>query len=206
MTSRETGEGSHGYARGVDLHWLGCGLRSECRWDCGSWIIDPPIYRPDRESTDGFEVSASASVSQLNSKPFTINNVNDLNLLSSNPLGANPLNPGNCTACHDSPDVGSHSKVLPLNIGDADTNPPALNVIGLPTLAVKCTDATGPLAGQGFIVTDLGRAFIGGKCADLGWVKGSILRGLAARAPYFHNVSAAMLKIALLGYFGTMNP
>jgi len=34
---------------------------------------------------------------------------------------------------------------------------------------------------------------ISGKCADIGKVKGPILRALAARAPYFHNGSAATL-------------
>ena len=51
----------------------------------------------------------------------------------------------------------------------------------------------GPLAGQIFEVTDPGRALITGKCADIGKLKGPILRGLAARAPYFHNGSAATL-------------
>jgi cytochrome c peroxidase len=43
------------------------------------------------------------------------------------------------------------------------------------------------------VVTDPGRALITGKRADIGKVKGPILRGLAARAPYFHNGSAATL-------------
>jgi cytochrome c peroxidase len=34
---------------------------------------------------------------------------------------------------------------------------------------------------------------ITGNCADIGKFKGPILRGLAARAPYFHNGSAATL-------------
>lgn len=34
---------------------------------------------------------------------------------------------------------------------------------------------------------------ISGNCADIGKLKGPILRGLAARAPYFHNGSAATL-------------
>jgi cytochrome c peroxidase len=34
---------------------------------------------------------------------------------------------------------------------------------------------------------------ITGQCADIGKVKGPILRGLAARAPYFHNGSAETL-------------
>jgi cytochrome c peroxidase len=56
---------------------------------------------------------------------------------------------------------------------------------------VLCT--AGPLAGQTFEVTDIGRAMISGNCADIGKTKGPILRGLAARAPYFHNGSAATL-------------
>jgi cytochrome c peroxidase len=43
-------------------------------------------------------------------------------------------------------------------------------------------------------VTDIGRAMMTGRCNDVGKVKGPILRGLAARAPYFHNGSAATLR------------
>jgi cytochrome c peroxidase len=49
-------------------------------------------------------------------------------------------------------------------------------------------------------VTDLGRALICGKCADIGKVKGPVLRGLAARAPYFHNGGAATLDDAVEFY------
>ena len=49
------------------------------------------------------------------------------------------------------------------------------------------------MAGQSFVVTDPGRALISGNCADIGKLKGPILRGLAGRAPYFHNGSAATL-------------
>jgi cytochrome c peroxidase len=45
--------------------------------------------------------------------------------------------------------------------------------------------------------TDPGRALITGKWADIGKVKGPILRGLASRAPYFHNGSAASLADVL---------
>jgi cytochrome c peroxidase len=47
------------------------------------------------------------------------------------------------------------------------------------------------------LVTDIGRAMVSGKCADIGKFKGPILRGLAGRAPYFHNGSAATLMEAL---------
>jgi cytochrome c peroxidase len=102
--------------------------------------------------------------------------------------------PGFCGICHDTPNVGNHSVKAPLNIGIANAGanaPPALDISGLPVFTLKCT--AGPLAGQTFVVTDPGRALITGRCSDIGKVKGPILRGLAARAPYFHNGSAATL-------------
>jgi cytochrome c peroxidase len=102
--------------------------------------------------------------------------------------------PGFCGTCHDTPNIGNHSVKAPLNIGIANAGanaPPALDILGLPVFTLKCT--AGPLAGQTFTVTDPGRALISGDCADIGKVKGPILRGLAARAPYFHNGSAATL-------------
>jgi cytochrome c peroxidase len=96
---------------------------------------------------------------------------------------------GFCGTCHDDPNVGNHSVKAPLNIGIADAgsnSPPALDISGLPVFMLSCGD-------QSFLVTDPGRALISGKCADIGKVKGPILRGLAARAPYFHNGSAATL-------------
>jgi len=47
------------------------------------------------------------------------------------------------------------------------------------------------------MVTDIGRAMVTGKWSDVGKFKGPILRGLAARAPYFHNGSAATLEDAV---------
>ena len=47
--------------------------------------------------------------------------------------------------------------------------------------------------GQVVNTTDPGLALRTGKWADIGKFKGPILRGLAARAPYFHNGSAATL-------------
>ena len=105
-----------------------------------------------------------------------------------------PSIPGFCGTCHDTPNVGNHSVKAPLNIGVANAgadSPPALDIIGLPVFTIWCT--SGPLDGQTFEVTDPGRALITGKCADIGKLKGPILRGLAARAPYFHNGSAATL-------------
>jgi cytochrome c peroxidase len=94
-----------------------------------------------------------------------------------------------------------------VNIGIANgpTNPPpALDISGLPVFTVVCTSGSNLLAPTGtpFQVTDIGRAMISGKCADIGKFKGPILRGLAARAPYFHNGGAATLLDVVNFYDG----
>ncbi len=43
------------------------------------------------------------------------------------------------------------------------------------------------------VTTDPGRALITGLWKDVGRLKGPVLRGLASRAPYFHNGSANSL-------------
>lgn len=103
---------------------------------------------------------------------------------------------GTCSTCHDSPNVGNHSFSLALAIGTtAYPAIPQLDVAGLPVYTVQCI-----ATGNTVQVTDLGRAMITGKCADIGKLKGPILRGLAARAPYFHNGSAATLNDAVEFY------
>jgi len=100
-----------------------------------------------------------------------------------------PVVMGFCTTCHDTPNSGNHSLSVPLNIGITDFPAlPPLDTEGLPVYTLVCK-----ATGQKFRVTDPGRAMISGRCADIGKTKGPILRGLAARAPYFHNGSAASL-------------
>jgi cytochrome c peroxidase len=148
---------------------------------------------PYAQNEDAARASIARGEVLFNTKDFTISGVNGLNLEAADPLGQTSIT-GNCTTCHDSPNVGNHSEKLALNIGVADASPPVLDNSGLPLFTVQCTDPSGPLQGQSFTVTDLGRALITGKCTDVGKVKGPILHGLAARAPYFHNGSAATLE------------
>ena len=126
----------------------------------------------------------------FNSVPINITGVGGLNDRLNQPSIT-----GFCGTCHDTPNAGNHSVKAPLNIGIANAgaeSPPILDISGLPIFTLWCT--TGPLAGKTFQVTDVGRAMISGKCADIGKVKGPVLRGLAARPPYFHNGSAATLS------------
>jgi cytochrome c peroxidase len=119
----------------------------------------------------------------FNTYPIAITDVGGLN----DALGQTTIN-GTCTTCHDTPNVGNHSFSVPLNIGTtAYPAVAALDISGLPVYEIECSNGTEVR------VTDPGRAVISGKCADIGKVKGPILRGLAGRAPYFHNGAAATL-------------
>jgi cytochrome c peroxidase len=125
---------------------------------------------------------------------FNTKKINIMGVAGLNDVLNQPSVGGFCGSCHDTPNVGDHSVKAPLNIGVANAGsnaPPALDISGLPVFTLQCTQ--GSLKGQTFVVTDPGRALITGKCADIGKLKGPILRGLAARAPYFHNGSAATL-------------
>jgi cytochrome c peroxidase len=92
---------------------------------------------------------------------------------------------GSCTTCHDSPNIGNHSVKAPLDIGL--TSPAQAAYLPVYTLRNLSTQET-------VRTTDPGRAMITGKWADVSKFKGPILRALAARAPYFHNGSAATLE------------
>jgi cytochrome c peroxidase len=142
---------------------------------------DDPVTEARRAIVRGEQV--------FNSIPIDITGVAGINDV----LGQTHV-PGFCGTCHDTPNAGNHSVKAPLNIGITNAGtlaPPVLDISGLPVFTVLCT--AGPLVGQTFQVTDIGRAMISGNCADIGKTKGPILRGLAARAPYFHNGSAATL-------------
>jgi hypothetical protein len=148
----------------------------------------------------------------FNTAPLTISAVRGLN--DSAALGKPASFKGTCTTCHDTPNVGNHSLPLPLDIGTGHTpragfeNDPniqkgiaELNEPDLPVFLVSGCK-TSFSAGQpvSFYTTDLGKGMITGLCSDLNRVKGPILRGLAGRAPYFHNGAAATLLQAVNFY------
>jgi hypothetical protein len=134
---------------------------------------------------DGSKDAAKAQIARgealFNRKPIAITGVGGLNDALKLPV----IN-GTCTTCHDSPNYGHHSVPLPINIGIADgvrrtPDLPLYTLRNKTTLEVVQT-------------TDPGRALITGRWADIGKFKGPILRGLAARAPYFHNGMAATVS------------
>jgi len=140
----------------------------------------------------------------FNSRPINITGVAGIN----DDLTAGGSLQGTCGTCHDTPNVGNHSFPTPLDIGTGDPSPsnPSANLGGLdmsylPTITVCKTDmATGLPTSICKTTTDLGQALIDGKFDHVGKIKGPILRGLLARAPYFHNGSAQTLLDAVHFY------
>jgi cytochrome c peroxidase len=159
-------------------------------------VVDKSTHPPTVEPpSDGMTLFASwgspghtrdqAAVARgealFNSKAFTISGVAGLN----DGLGL-PSFRGTCATCHNTPNVGNHSVAAPLNIGIADAS---RRTPDLPLYTLR-NRSTGELRQS----TDPGRALITGQWADVGKFKGPVLRGLAARAPYFHNGSASTLS------------
>jgi hypothetical protein len=190
------GEGTMGGPVALSLQNFFTGINDPLGNNPTGAAFDPNIfdlYKPWL-GTRGDDASRRLSVARgeevFNTTPITITGVAGLNDV----LNASSI-AGFCGTCHDTPNVGNHSVRAPLDIGIADAGlkaPPGLDISGLPVFTLTCT--RGPLAGKVYTVTDPGRALISGQCADIGKLKGPILRGLAARAPYFHNGSAATLR------------
>ena len=127
----------------------------------------------DHERVDARRAVARGQV-LFNTKPIRITQVKGLN----DDLQL-PVIQGSCTSCHDSPNAGNHSVPAPLDIGVSDKSRRTPD-LPLYTLRHK-------LSGEVIETTDPGRALLTGKWQDVGRFKGPVLRGLAARAPYFHN-------------------
>jgi cytochrome c peroxidase len=151
----------------------------------------------------------------FNSKPINITRVAGINDdVAAGGLvpGGVPSLQGTCGTCHDTPNVGNHSFPTPLNIGTGDPSPSnasvnsgGLDISYLPSITVcKLDKSTTPptLTSNCKTTTDLGQALIDGEFDHVGKIKGPILRGLSARAPYFHNGTAQTLLDAVRFYEG----
>jgi mono/diheme cytochrome c family protein len=100
-----------------------------------------------------------------------------------------------CTNCHNTPNVGNHSIDLKVRTG---TSHPSVRYKGLPLYTLR-NNATGQLTST----TDPGLALVTGKWADIGKFKVPVLRGLASRAPYFHNGMADTLH-DVIGFYESL--
>jgi hypothetical protein len=150
----------------------------------------PDLHRARRAIERGQEI--------FNTKPIVIAGVTGLNN-ETFPNGVTVPDPvaGTCTTCHDTPNAGNHSVKAPLDIGLTDAE---RRTVDMPLYTLRRLST-----GETVQTTDPGRAMVTGKWADVGKFKGPILRGLPARAPYFHNGSAGTLDEVIDFYEGRFN-
>ena len=130
----------------------------------------------------------------FNTKAFDIADVAGVN---NAPGASNPL-PGTCASCHGQVNVGaSQFPVAQLDVGiggDRSRFGGPEPSPDLPVFLLTCTGtATTAFNGNTVLTNDPGKALVTGKCADIGRLTVPQLRGLAARAPYFTDGSAARL-------------
>jgi hypothetical protein len=159
------------------------------------------LFQGWRNSSNPQQASIARGEDIFNTAPMNIANVRGLN---DNPaIGSPAVIHGSCSLCHDAPNIGNHSFPLPMDTGTsrlaASETAPGI-VAGLQQLTAAtvpiyqitgCTDANGNAVV--YVTTDPGTGLFSGLCADVNRVKVPVLRGLAARAPYFHNGSAGNL-------------
>ena len=170
-----------------------------------AWEPTSPTYGALKKS----EQSIGRGEALFNGTTFAIHDVPGLNSVPGDPL-YNPSDPlagqdvvGGCAVCHDNPDIGNHSTSLPINIGVTLAQP--VNDDGSPNGVLDVTQLPVYTLSSGtsrIAVTDPGKALISGRFLDVGKTKGPSLRGLAARAPYFHNGSAKDLATVVAFYNG----
>jgi hypothetical protein len=128
----------------------------------------------------------------FNTRPIAITGVAGIN----DQPGANGLPrrtvAGTCGTCHNAPNAGSNTSSLLVDIGLSQA---ALRTPDLPliTLVNRATGAT-------VQTTDPGYGMTTGNWADINKFKVPTLRTAAARAPYFHNGSAATLDAVVNFY------
>ena len=171
-----------------------------------AWAGESAAATPAGVWRDAARRAIAAGEKIFDTAPLIVTNVRGLN--DDPALGSPRAIVAHCSTCHDAPNVGDHSLAVPLDIGTSHSVLPSmesdpqvadalaeLNMPNLPVYLISgCPDPADPTRAAPFYTSDPGKALITGKCSDLNRIKGPILRGLAARAPYFHNGSAANLS------------
>jgi hypothetical protein len=166
------------------------------------------LYNAWAGSSNAQQASINRGQTIFNTAPMKVSNVRGIN--DSSAFGNTPVVTFTCSVCHNTPDVGSHSVSLPMDIGTeriaADESDASI-IAGLAQLSAPdlpiyqisgCKDVNGnPVV---YTTTDPGKGLSTGLCSDINRLKVPSLRGLAARAPYFHGGAAGTLP-QLVGFY-----
>jgi cytochrome c peroxidase len=189
----DAGDLSEFYAQGgpVALASQTPGQRSAIPFTLYTTWLTPP-KRFDRAA---FRESVARGEVIFSTRTFVISNVAGLNSI---PPGEPQDLPGSCAACHSQHFDGSQSFASSQQDqgigGDSSAfNGPQPSPF-LPIFRLTCkAGSNAGFHGASVTTNDPGKALISGKCADVGKFTVPQLRGLAARAPYFSDGSAATL-------------
>ncbi len=165
-----------------------------------AWDTLPPSV--DREAQ---RASVARGEAIFQTRSFNITAVAGLTNIG----GVAPLKIGTCSSCHNQVNTGNDSFPAAqhdIGIGGTSPAPGVTTPPGAPTtfpqpssllpiFELDCTASKQSTVYQGpqVVTNDPGLAMITGKCADIGRFTVPQLRGLAARAPYFSDGSAATL-------------
>jgi hypothetical protein len=159
------------------------------------------LYTAWRNSTNAQQASIARGQGLFNTAPLNITNA----------AGLGNVPHASCSFCHDAPNLGNRSLAGTIDTGTAhaasaetDANVAAgLRALSVPTLPVYlitgCTDPA-THAAVTYTTSDPGAALFTGLCSDMNRTKVPILRGLAARAPYFHGGTAVDLNQVVAFY------
>jgi hypothetical protein len=166
------------------------------------------MYTAWNNSSNTQQASIARGEALFNTAPMTLTNVGGLNT----PPGG--IQHASCSFCHDTPNIGNRSLPQPMDTGiahqlSAETDANIIAALGkltspsLPVYQINGCKVNG--VAVTYVTSDPGKALSTGLCADVNLQKLPILRGLAARAPYFHNGSAATLAQVIDFYNARFN-
>ncbi len=163
------------------------------------WADLPEGNTPDEKARNAHRESIQRGHDVFFFRTFWIRDAMHINTVG---LG-NPIK-RTCATCHGMHmtgmdtangwmDVGTTNKPWALEPAES---PWAKELPPLPLFKVTCREdlPPHPFLGRVIYTQDPGRALISGKCEDVGAIVIQQFRGLAARAPYFSNGSAATLR------------
>jgi hypothetical protein len=172
-------------AKHLDKHGALGGAENHASAD----LTGPPgfnIYAAWADDHDDDRADVAAGQALFNTRTFQITGVGGL-----------ADRTGTCAGCHRVANQGNQSTFNTMDIGISSA---AQRTPDLPLYTLRNKNT-----GQTTQSSDAGTATITGAWADIGKFKVPMLRGLAARAPYFHNGTAKDLRAVVNFYNGRFN-
>jgi hypothetical protein len=164
-----------------------------------AWNALPRTGEPAHDAQNAFRESVARGHDVFFYRTFWIEGAMHINTVG---LG-NPIK-RTCSTCHGMHMTGMDTANGWMDVGttnwpwasEAEVSPWAAQTAELPLFKLTCDNAHAPhpFLGLTIFTQDPGRALITGKCNDIGTIVIQQFRGLAARAPYFSNGSAANLR------------